>query len=98
MKYLATLLLSLLFCLPQLGAEISVSLADSVSCVCEGNPQQASVSIPFKVSNTDDNGSVTLNIVDSTAASVSTNGYRLEYRDSTSTWNVARMVGGHARS
>ena len=41
MKYLITLSLVLLCCLPQLRAEISVSLADSVSCVCEGNPQQA---------------------------------------------------------
>ena len=41
MKYFIPLFLTLLCCLPQLRAEISVSLADSVTCVCEGNPQQA---------------------------------------------------------
>jgi len=41
MKYLIPLSIVFLCCLPQLHAEISVSLADSVSCVCEGNPQQA---------------------------------------------------------
>jgi hypothetical protein len=54
-----------------------------------------SVSTPFKVSNTADNGTVTLNIVDSIAANITTNGYRLTYTaDSTRTWNVARMMGG----
>ena len=41
MKYLTTIALSLFFFLPQLYADISVTLADDVTCVCPGNPQQA---------------------------------------------------------
>ena len=50
-----------------------------------------SVSVPVKVSNTSSNGTITLNVFN--ADSVSTNGYLIEFINSSSqTWKVSRLV------